>query len=292
VFTLLAASPPMLIGTVFVLGLLIGSFLNVVIHRTPVMLERMWRREALALDGKEPPAEPGYNLIHPRSACTQCKAPITALQNIPLVSWLMLRGKCAGCKITISARYPLIELFTGLAFAVVAWKFGATWTTAAALVLTSFLIALAFIDIDTQLLPDSMTLPLLWIGLLVALVLPAATEARLPVDLRSAVIGAIAGYLSLWSVYWLFKLITGKEGMGYGDFKLLAALGAWLGWQMLLPIIIGAAGVGAVLGIASIALGKLGRGMPMAFGPYLAAAGWIALIWGQEILATYLSTLT
>ncbi len=286
---LLSASAPVFIGVVFLLGLLVGSFLNVVIHRVPVMLERSWRREALALDGKEPPAEPAYDLIRPRSACPGCKAPITALQNIPVLSWLLLKGRCASCRQSISARYPLVELFTALLSAVVAWKFGASWTAAAALVLTWFLVALAFIDIDTQLLPDNMTLPLLWLGLLVALALPVIDGARLPVDLHTAVVGAIAGYLSLWSVYQLFKLLTRKEGMGYGDFKLLAALGAWLGWQMLLPIVICAAGVGALVGIASIILGQRARGVPMAFGPYLAAAGWLMLVFGPQLLDSYLA---
>jgi leader peptidase (prepilin peptidase)/N-methyltransferase len=266
----------------------VGSFLNVVIHRTPLMLERAWRRECLALDGREPPAEAPYNLIVPRSACPSCKAPIGALQNIPVLSWLWLRGRCANCKAGISARYPAVELLTALLSAAVAYKFGFTWTTAAALVLTWFLVALAFIDIDTQLLPDTLTLPLLWLGLLLALVLPAADTARLPPTLQSAVTGAIAGYLSLWSVYHLFRLLTGKEGMGFGDFKLLAALGAWLGWQMLLPIVIGAAGVGAVVGIAAILLRVRAQGVPMAFGPYLAAAGWLALMFGPELVGSWL----
>jgi leader peptidase (prepilin peptidase) / N-methyltransferase len=289
VIELLSTSTPVFIGAIFVLGLLVGSFLNVVVHRVPVMLERGWRRECLALDGKEPPAEAPYDLIRPRSACPGCKAPITALRNIPVVSWLALKGRCAGCKNPISARYPLVELFTAVLSAIVAWQFGASWTTAAALVLTWFLVALAFIDIDTQLLPDNMTLPLLWLGLAVALLLPHTEGARLPVDLRSAVIGAIAGYLSLWSVYHLFRLVTGKEGMGYGDFKLLAALGAWLGWQMLLPLIIAAAGVGALIGIAAILLGQRARGVPMAFGPYLAAAGWLMLVFGEPLLDSYLA---
>ena len=279
-------SPAAFIALVFVLGLLVGSFLNVVIHRVPVMLERMWRRECLALEGKEPPPEEPYDLIRPRSACPGCKAPITALQNIPVVSYLALRGKCAGCARPIGARYPIVELSTAVLSALVAYRFGMGWTTGAALVLTWFLVGLAVIDIDTQLLPDGMTLPLLWIGLLLPILLPAGD--RLPVDLRTAVIGAVAGYLSLWSIYHLFKLLTGKEGMGYGDFKLLAALGAWLGWQMLLPIIIGAAGVGAIVGITSIVLGKRGKGVPMAFGPYLAAAGWIMLMWGPELVERYL----
>jgi leader peptidase (prepilin peptidase) / N-methyltransferase len=288
VIAMLADSTPLLVGVVFLFGLLVGSFLNVVIHRVPVMLERSWRREALALDGKEPPDDAPYDLIRPRSACPSCKAPITAMQNIPVISWLVLKGRCAGCGTRISARYPLVELLTALMSAVVAWRFGFGWATAAALVLTWFLVALAFIDIDTQLLPDNMTLPLLWMGLLLALLLPAEPTARLPVDLRSAVIGAIVGYLSLWSVFHLFRLLTGKEGMGYGDFKLLAALGAWLGWQMLLPILIGAAGVGALIGITAIVLRRREAGIPMAFGPYLAAAGWLMLIFGPQLVDRYL----
>ena len=280
-------SAPLFIGVVFLLGLLVGSFLNVVIHRVPVMLERSWRRECLALDGKEPPPEAPYDLIRPRSACPGCKAPITALQNIPVLSWLVLRGRCASCRRPIGWRYPVVEIATALMSAIVAWKFGFGWAAAAALLLTWFLIALAVIDMDTQLLPDGMTLPLLWIGLLLPLLLPSGD--RLPVDLRDAVIGAAAGYLSLWSVYHLFRLLTGKEGMGYGDFKLLAALGAWLGWQMLLPIIIGAAGVGALVGITSIVLGQRGKGVPMAFGPYLAAAGWLMLMLGPQLVGSYLA---
>ncbi len=285
---LLADSTLALVSVVFVFGLLVGSFLNVVIHRVPVMLERDWRREALALEGKEAPAEAPYNLVHPRSACPSCNTQITAMQNIPVVSWLVLKGRCASCRAPISARYPLVELFTALLSAAVAWQFGFSWSTAAGLVLTWFLVALAFIDIDTQLLPDSLTLPLLWLGLLAALLLPRLVGGRLPVDLRSAVIGAMVGYVALWSVYHLFRLLTGKEGMGYGDFKLLAALGAWLGWQMLLPLVIGAAGVGAVLGIAAILLRRREAGIPMAFGPYLAAAGWLMLIFGPQLVDAYL----
>jgi len=289
VIDLLARSEPFLIGFVFFMSLLVGSFLNVVIHRVPVMLERAWRREYLALDGKDLPEEPTYNLIVPRSACPGCKAPITAAQNIPVLSYLLLRGRCAGCKRPIGVRYPLIELLTATLSALVAWKFGFSWTTAAGLVLTWFLTALAFIDVDTQLLPDGLTLPLLWLGLAIALLLPHEAGARLPIDLRGAVIGAMAGYLSLWSVYQLFRLLTGKEGMGYGDFKLLAALGAWMGAQMLLPIIIGAAAVGALVGLAAILTGQRGRGVPMAFGPYLAAAGWLMLVFGPELVERYLS---
>jgi leader peptidase (prepilin peptidase)/N-methyltransferase len=289
VLDLLAGSPATFIAVCGVLGLLVGSFLNVVIHRMPVMLDRQWRAQAAEIEGRELPPEPRYNLIAPRSACPGCKAPITAAHNIPVISWLFLRGKCASCGKRISARYPLVELLTGIASALVAWRFGFGWACVAGLVLTWFLIALTFIDVDTQLLPDDLTLPLLWIGILVSLTLPHVEGARLPVDLRSSVIGAIAGYLSLWSVYHLFRIVTGKEGMGYGDFKLLAALGAWLGWQMLLPIILGAAGVGAVLGIAMIVTGQRDRGIPMAFGPYLAAAGWLALMFGPELVARYLS---
>ncbi|HUG72673.1 MAG TPA: A24 family peptidase [Steroidobacteraceae bacterium] len=284
---LLSASAPLFAGVVFLLGLLVGSFLNVVIHRLPVMLERAWRRECLALDGKEPPAEAPYNLVVPRSACTSCQAPIGALQNIPVLSWLLLGGRCRSCKARISARYPLVELFTAVLSAAVAWKFGFGWTAAAALVLTWFLVALACIDIDTQLLPDNLTLPLLWLGLLVALLLPYHTGARLPVDLSDAVIGAMAGYLALWSMYHLFRLLTGKEGFGYGDFKLLAALGAWLGWQMLLLIVVGAASVGAVVGIAAIVFKGRDKSVPVAFGPYLAAAGWLALMCGPELVGAY-----
>ncbi len=283
---LLAGSTPLFAGVVFVFSLLVGSFLNVVIHRVPVMLERAWRRECLSMEGKEPPEEPPYNLVVPRSACPGCKAPIRAIHNIPVVSWLALKGRCASCGTRISVRYPIVELLTALLSMAVALKFGFSWTTAAGLLLTWFLVALAFIDIDTQLLPDSLTLPLLWLGLLLAVVLPATGE-RLPVDLRSAVIGAIAGYLSLWSVYHLFRLVTGKEGMGYGDFKLLAALCAWMGWQMLLPILIGAAGVGAVVGIVAILAKARDKGVPMAFGPYLAAAGWLALMFGPELVAAW-----
>jgi len=289
VLDLLAGSPPLLITVCGVLGLLVGSFLNVVIHRLPVMLDRQWRAQAAEIEGRPPPAHPKYNLVAPRSACPGCSAPITALQNIPVVSWLVLRGKCASCRRPIGARYPLVELLTGVLFALVAWRFGFTLSCALGLVLTGFLVALTFIDVDTQLLPDDLTLPLLWLGILASVVLPHAADARLPVDLRSSCIGAIAGYLSLWSVYHLFRLLTGKEGMGYGDFKLLAALGAWLGWQMLLPIVLGAAAVGALLGITMIVTGQRDRGIPMAFGPYLAAAGWLGLMFGPELVARYLS---
>lgn len=286
---LLAESPATLIAVCGVVGLLVGSFLNVVIHRLPVMMERQWRTQCAELDGKTAAATERYDLIAPRSACPGCKAPIKALQNIPVISYLVLRGRCAGCQRPIGARYPLVELLTGVASAIVAWRFGYGWGCAAGLVLTWVLIALTFIDVDHQLLPDDLTLPLLWLGILVALLLPEGSTLRLAGDLRSSCIGAIAGYLSLWGVYHLFRLITGKEGMGYGDFKLLAALGAWLGWQMLLPIVLGAAGVGATLGILMIVTGRRDKGIPMAFGPYLAASGWLMMLYGHELVDRYLS---
>ena len=292
VIALLAASPPLFIGTCLVLGLVVGSFLNVVIHRLPVMLERQWREEcaqymvpAAADPGTAVPGE-RYDLIVPRSACPACKAPITALQNIPLISWLVLRGRCASCGRPIPARYPLVEALTGLLSGWVAWQFGFGLTALAGLILTWFLIALTFIDVDRQLLPDSLTLPLLWIGLILSLWGPQA--GSVPVDLRSSVIGAVAGYVSLWSVYHLFRLLTGKEGMGYGDFKLFAALGAWLGWQMLLPVMLIAAVVGAVMGVTLLAFRGQDRATPIAFGPFLAAAGWLVLMFGHPLVERYL----
>ncbi|MGH8240508.1 MAG: prepilin peptidase, partial [Steroidobacteraceae bacterium] len=269
------------------MSLLIGSFLNVVIHRVPIMLEREWRTQAQEIlrdqqrdvGATKPDPQPKYNLVVPRSGCPKCGAMITAAQNIPVLSYLWLRGKCANCGTRISARYPIVELGTAILSALVAWKFGFVWYTAAALLLTWVLIALTGIDIDHQLLPDNMTLPLVWLGLLLSLA-TTIPSIGLPVDPRSSIIGAWAGYLSLWSVYHAFRLVTGKEGMGYGDFKLFGALGAWLGWQMLLPIILLAAFSGAVLGILMIVLRGRDRNIPIPFGPYLAAAGWIALMWG------------
>ncbi len=293
---LLGASPAFFIGTALVFGLLIGSFLNVVIYRVPVMLERQWREQCREMAAAEPPgsasgtakaADP-FNLVVPRSACPACKAPITAIQNIPVLSYLFLRGRCASCGVRISPRYPAIEALTGILSAAVAWKFGFGWPAVAALVLTWFLVALTFIDVDHQLLPDNLTLPLLWIGLLLSLWAPLGSGAPIPMDPRSSIIGAIAGYVSLWSVYHLFRLLTGKEGMGYGDFKLFAALGAWLGWKMLLPIILIAAAVGAVVGIAILALRGQNRSTPIAFGPFLAAAGWLMLLFGQQLVTGYL----
>ncbi len=294
VIELLAASPGLFIGTCLVLGLAVGSFLNVVIFRLPVMLQRQWREQcaeasaagtaATAPDG----APERFNLIVPRSACPSCRAPISALQNIPLVSWLVLRGRCGSCGAPISVRYPLVEALTALLSALVAWRFGFGWPALAALTLTWYLIALAFIDIDHQLLPDTLTLPLLWIGLALSLWGGPSPAALLPVDARSSLIGAMAGYASLWSVYHLFRLLTGKEGMGYGDFKLFAALGAWLGWQLLLPVILIAAGVGAVVGVALITLRGHERSTPIPFGPFLAASGWLMLMWGPRLIGSYL----
>jgi len=277
------------IGACFVVGLLVGSFLNVVIHRLPLMLERQWRADCaqLAANAATAPENAPFNLVVPRSACPSCHAPISAWQNIPLVSFLALRGRCAACRAPISVRYPLVEALTALMSAAVAWKFGFSMAACAALVFTWFLIALAFIDIDHQLLPDNLTLPLLWLGLLVSLVGQTASAAEIPVDLRASVIGAIAGYVSLWSVYQLFRLATGKEGMGFGDFKLLAALGAWLGWQMLLPIVLVAAAVGAVVSVILLSVQGRDRATPVAFGPYLAASGWLVLMSGHEIVQRY-----
>lgn len=262
-------------------GLLIGSFLNVVIHRLPKMMQRESDNYVAQESGKPLPHVDRYNLTVPRSACPHCGHRITALENIPVVSYLALGGKCAGCKARISVRYPIIELVTGLLSAFLIWRFGSGTAGLAALLFAYLLIAMTFIDVDTQLLPDDLTLPLLWCGLLVNL-------NGTFVPLKDAVIGAAAGYLSLWSVYWLFKLTTGKEGMGYGDFKLLAALGAWLGWVMLPVIILLSSLVGALVGIGLIVFAKHGRNNPIPFGPYLAAAGLIALLFGKPIVQTYL----
>jgi leader peptidase (prepilin peptidase) / N-methyltransferase len=292
---MLTASPAAWIAFILVIGLLVGSFLNVVIHRLPIMMEREWKAQAediLGTRAYEPPrleetANAPYNLVVPRSACPKCGAMITALQNIPVISYVFLRGACANCGAKISIRYPLIELLTGVLSAAVAWKFGVTWYCGAALVLTWALVALSAIDFDHQLLPDDITLPLLWIGLLLSLA-PTIPAFGLPVDTTDSVIGATAGYVSLWSVYKLFKWLTGKEGMGYGDFKLLAVLGAWLGWQMLPVVILISAFAGAIVGIALVTFRGRDRDIPIPFGPYLAAAGWIALMWGDRLIDSYL----
>jgi leader peptidase (prepilin peptidase)/N-methyltransferase len=285
-----AAQPALFITCCVLVGLLVGSFLNVVIYRVPVMMEQALRAECAALQdpAADAPAAPAFNLMTPRSRCPSCKAPITALQNIPVVSWLVLGRKCASCKTPISARYPSVELATGVLTGFVAWHFGFGMEALAAILFTWFLIALTMIDFDTQFLPDQLTYPLLWLGLLVSLAQPVWAEGAAPVTPRDSIIGAAAGYLSLWSIYWTFKLITGKEGMGYGDFKLYAALGAWLGWQMLLPIILFASGVGALFGVVIMIRQRRGKDTPIAFGPFLAIAGWLTLIFGHEVVSRYL----
>ena len=277
----LAGSQPAFISVVVVLGLLIGSFLNVVIHRLPLIMHREWQQQCHELIGSEAPQTDSLTLSTPRSRCPHCGHAITALENIPVISYLILRGRCRGCQARISLRYPLIEALTGLLSALVAWHFGFNWACLGALLLTWALIALTFIDVDEQLLPDSITLPLLWLGLFFNL-FGSFT------DLQSAVIGALAGYLSLWLVFHAFRLVTGKEGMGFGDFKLLAALGAWLGWQFLPVIILLSSLVGAVVGISLVLLRQHQRSQPIPFGPYLAAAGWLALVWGETINQGYL----
>lgn len=273
-------------------GLLVGSFLNVVIHRLPKMLEREWDSQAADLleqrDMAEPAAklrqgthETAYNLMTPASTCPHCSHRIRAHENVPILSYVFLRGRCSVCKARISIRYPIVEAVSGIVAGYIGWRFGLTLTMASALIFAWSLIALTVIDIDTQLLPDDITLPLLWLGLLANLIGGF-------VPLQSAVIGAVVGYLSLWSIYWLFKLATGKEGMGYGDFKLLGAIGAWLGWKMLPAVILLSSLVGAVVGISLIVFTRHGRNTPIPFGPYLAVAGLIAMFWGETINRTYL----
>jgi leader peptidase (prepilin peptidase)/N-methyltransferase len=268
-----------------VFGLAIGSFLNVVIHRLPKMLERQWRAELAELEGREPRAnEPAYNLAVPRSECPKCGHRITAIENIPVVSYLALRGRCSACKAPIPPRYLIVELIAGLLTGFVAWRYGFTLTTAAVLIFVWAMLALAFIDLDTFYLPDDITLPLLWVGLLVNL---AATFVELP----SAVIGAAAGYMVLWLVFWAYKLATGKEGMGFGDFKLLAAIGAWLGWKMLPVVILLSSFAGALVGISLIVFARHGRNVPIPFGPYLAVGGLVAMFWGDALVNYYLQLL-
>jgi leader peptidase (prepilin peptidase)/N-methyltransferase len=281
--SLMQSSPELFITLIVILGLLVGSFLNVVIYRLPIMMEREWLAQCDELHGNEPDtASPVFTLNKPRSRCPHCNHAISAIENIPLISYLALGGKCKQCKAKISCRYPIIEAFTGLLSGVVAWHFGFDWACIGGLLLTWSLIALSFIDLDHQLLPDSITIPLLWLGIVFNLF-------TIYTDLQSSVIGAIAGYLSLWLVFHGFKLATGKEGMGYGDFKLLAALGAWLGWSLLPSIILLSSLVGAVIGISLILFRRHQRDIPIPFGPYLAAAGWLALVWGNEINDAYLA---
>ncbi len=274
-------SMPVVAVVALIVGLCIGSFLNVVVHRLPKMLERAWRDDCLEHEGKDVPDAPAYNLVVPRSACPSCGHRISALENVPVVSWLALRGRCSACKAPISVRYPIVEILGGLFAVAAVVAFGATPKGAAACVLLWTLLALALIDADTQYLPDDLTLPLLWAGLV-------ANLFGLFTPLASAVVGAVAGYLSLWSVYWAFKLIRGKEGMGHGDFKLLAALGAWLGWKMLPLIVLLSSVAGAVIGMALIAFRGRDHTTPLPFGPYLALAGAIALFFGPALVKLWL----
>lgn len=264
-----------------VFGLIVGSFLNVVIHRLPIMLERDWAGQCAELRGEPAPEFEKLTLAVPRSRCPKCGHAISALENVPVVSWLLLRGRCRGCAAPISWRYPAVEALTGALFAWIAGHYGFGAAAGAAMLFAAVLIALTGIDLDTQLLPDDLTLPLLWAGLL-------TNAFGLFTDLHGAVIGAMAGYLSLWSVYWGFKLLTGKEGMGYGDFKLLAALGAWLGWKMLPLLILLSSFVGAIIGIGLMVLARHGRNVPIPFGPYLAIAGIVTLFWGGPLTRAYL----
>lgn len=279
---LLASHVLAIVLSAVVLGLLVGSFLNVVIYRLPIMMQREWRIQAREFL-EYPPESPRerFNLLLPNSRCPHCGHEIRAWENIPLVSWLALRGKCSSCRAPISCRYPLVELACGLLSGYVAWHFGFSWYAGAMLLLTWALLAMSMIDIDHQLLPDALVLPLLWMGLIL-------NNFGLFVSLETALWGAVAGYLSLWSVYWLFKLVTGKEGMGYGDFKLLAMLGAWGGWQILPLTILLSSVVGAVLGSIMLRMRRAEHGTPIPFGPFLAVAGWVALIWGDMITAGYL----
>jgi len=291
---LFAESPLLFLAAVFAFALVIGSFLNVVIYRLPIMMEREWREQCEEL-AKTPlgsdTVEERFDLIVPRSRCPSCGTAIKAWQNIPVISYLLLGGRCAKCKESISARYPLVELSTGILAALCAWRFGASPEALLAIVMTFALVPIALIDAETQLIPDSIVFPLLWIGLTMSLFHPVDGATTLFVDPRDAIVGALAGYLSLWTVYQLFKLVTGKEGMGYGDFKLLAALGAWLGWQDLPLIILMSAVVGALVGIALMIFKRHDRSVPIPFGPYLAAAGWITMMWGDAIKTAYLDTM-
>lgn len=277
---LLQANPALLVILCALFGLFIGSFLNVVIYRLPVMMQRSWRLQCQELLEQPLESSERFNLAVPASRCPKCGHRIGALENIPVVSFLLQRGRCRHCQAPISARYPAIELLTAIISGVVAWQLGFGWPLLFALLLSWALIALTFIDFDHQLLPDDITLPLMWLGLLLSLF-------GLFTDMQSSIIGAVAGYLTLWSIYQLFKLITGKEGMGYGDFKLLALFGAWFGWQVLPVVILLSSLVGAVVGVTLILFRGRDRQLPIPFGPYLAAAGWIAMLWGDHIIRGY-----
>ncbi len=287
---LMSESTLAFVGVVFAFTLLIGSFLNVVIHRLPIMMEREWREQANELLSAAPEhelPEGRFDLVLPRSRCPSCGALITALQNVPVLSFLLLRGRCAGCKTSISVRYPIVELVTALLAASCAWHFGPGWEALMAIALTITLVPIAMIDADTQLIPDSIVLPLMWVGLAMSLFHPMPGSNTLFISPSDAIVGAMAGYLTLWCVFWGFKLVTGKDGMGYGDFKLLAALGAWLGWQQLPIIIMLSAVVGAIVNILMIVVRGKDRNLPIPFGPYLAAAGWVTLMWGETIKNAY-----
>ena len=276
--------PMFFVGFVVLLGLLVGSFLNVVIHRLPIMMEREWRAFCAEFGEQPAPVADTFNLITPRSRCPSCAGLVRAIDNIPLLSYLLLRGKCHHCGTRISPRYPIVEALTGVLSGYVAWRFGMSFATLGALLFCWALIALTFIDADTQLLPDQITQPLIWLGLLFNL-------GGVFTDIQTAIMGAVVGYLSLWSVYWLFKLVTGKEGMGYGDFKLLAVIGAWLGWQLLPVVILLSSLVGAIVGVSLIVFARHERSQPIPFGPYLAGGGVIALLWGQDLTRAYLNWL-
>jgi leader peptidase (prepilin peptidase)/N-methyltransferase len=282
-------SPLIFVASVFVLSLLIGSFLNVVIYRLPIMMEQEWRAHCKDLNETPATAIPAghFNLIFPQSHCSFCGAQITILKNIPILSYLILNGKCSSCDTAISRRYPIVESLTAILTTIVAWRFGFGWESAAAVVLTWSLIAISAIDIDHHIIPDSISLPLIWIGFSLSLFHPMVGTEVLFIDPKTGIIGALAGYLSLWCIYQLFRLITGKEGMGYGDFKLLAALGAWLGWQMLPLIILLSAIVGAAVGSTMIILHRHDRNVPIPFGPYLATAGWIVMLYGEQMITSY-----
>ena len=288
IIDLLQSQPTTFIVTALILGLLVGSFLNVVIYRLPVMMNTEWQQQCTELLHPESVDNnvetETFNLSTPRSRCPKCNHKITYYENIPVFSYLFLKGKCSSCAEPISSRYALIELLTGILTAVVAWHFGFGWQAGAVMLLTWALIAMSFIDVDHQLLPDSITLPWLWLGLMLSLF-----PTFVGIDTQTSLIGAAAGYLSLWSIFWIFKLITGKEGMGYGDFKLLALLGAWMGWQLLPIVILLSSLVGAVIGIAMILILGRDRNIPIPFGPYLATAGWIAMLWGHDITNAYLT---